>query len=808
MKKIAIAILCWIGCWTHLVGQTAIQELGINYQAVARDESGALIANQIIYLEVSLRSESAKGAIAYREVHRTTTNERGLFTLTIGKGTPLDGRFIEIPWSTNNIWLEIGLAEEAGEPFHVVGASKLLAVPYAFHAGSAETIHVHDPEKSSRCPTTGIPFWSKLGNKFVDDCHFLGTVIDQDMVFKTDNVERLRILADGDIRMDSSLFVGGSMEVGGTGVFFDLVAENDLLVQNDAQIGGNTRVGGEMRIDRNALIGGNTRIEGEVQVDSNALITGNTTVEGELKAMGRLVVEGGADGSQQLQDSYPLLIKGSQQGLAIEVNPANQNIQASGRGNNYVSFWKNGEMEGRIEGMNFSDLDPTGLTSIVSTLVMNPPDGFSYDFGNKIIDFLPEIDASVSFGSFGTFPVDVDFSWNALFVGDPFPNAIGQSEEYIRRPNAGPARVIWDELAAPLICNLENGLYPHEEGDPEGLTNLKSQLLSSYTQDVLTSSINVFGSFGELILSVASPFDPEDPINEIIDVVVDVTNLAIVIGYADINRGVAYESGSGDYAEWLLRANPEEELQFGEVVGVIGGQVSKNFTHADRFMVVSAAPIVLGNMPPPDAAVQYEKIAFMGQVPVRVQGAVNVGDYLLPSGNGDGLAIAVAPEAMRPLDYQRIVGVAWEASSGADYFQLIKCAVGLNHNDMGRHIEQLQQVVNRMQLALREVHPDYEPFYFPATRATPMASKVGSDFSVSSAHPSNWQVTLAGKHYTNRAEKLQVVKDILKKEVGIDLEQYPSIAYIIDHPEQAQGLYAYYTGLEKGFTQLMAQLNE
>ena len=65
----------------------------------------------------------------------------------------------------------------------------------------------------------------------------------------------------------------------------------------------------------------------------------------------------------------------------------------------------------------------------------------------------------------------------------------------------------------------------------------------------------------------------------------------------------------------------DRDLYFGDVVGVIGGEVSKEFVYADKFMVVSAAPAMLGNMPQPNSEHLFEKIAFMGQVPVKLRGS-------------------------------------------------------------------------------------------------------------------------------------------------------------------------------------------
>ena len=129
------------------------------------------------------------------------------------------------------------------------------------------------------------------------------------------------------------------------------------------------------------------------------------------------------------------------------------------------------------------------------------------------------------------------------------------------------------------------------------------------------------------------------------------------------NIGVTYESGSADYAEWLPKAHKNEKFAVADIVGVKGGKISKVTDDAEQFMVISLKPIVLGNTPENGKAKEYEKVAFMGQVPVRVLGAVNLGDYILPSGGNNGLGIAVSPANMKPQDYKKIVGVAWSAAS-------------------------------------------------------------------------------------------------------------------------------------------------
>lgn len=800
MKKIILLCFALLGIVLSLPAQFNDQ-LGINYQAVARDAAGNLITGKVIYLQTSLRVGGADGKEVYSEVHEATTGKTGLFQLVIGKGQTLSGEYGQVPWAEKNIWLAVAMSEGKGREFVPMGASQLLAVPYAYHAGSAETIHLHEEfegDEKRRCSSRGIPFWTTQGNAYVtDDCHFIGTVVDEDLIFKANNVERLRITADGQLNAIGEFNIDGPLNVTGIANFAEINIEGDLAVGGNGSFAQDVEVAHNLSSDSLAVVS-------HVEVD------GTTTIKGQLEANGRLVVAGGADGSQSDQDSYPLLVKGSKQGIAIEVNPAAANNWESGRGNNYMSFWKDGQMTGRIEGMNTADLDPTGLISLITTLISNPPSGVSYNFGSLSLRS-PSVDVDKTTGSIldlGLFLKDVlvDVSFGNVSVSNPFGSIAENLKDYIRDPTGGPAKLIFDQFTS-IACDPETGLFTQAVGE-EAATNFKSQIFSNYTLDILTNSIATFGSFAELAVSAASVLDPEDIVNEAIDVVVDITNLVIIGSYADINRGVAYESGSGDYAEWLHKADELEVLRNGDVVGVIGGRISKKFTHAERFMVVSTAPIVLGNMPKdPDQQTNMEKIAFMGQVPVRVMGAVNIGDYLLPSGRGDGLAIAVAPDKMKARDYQRIIGVAWETSDGSEFIKMINTAVGINQNDTGRLIEQMQSVINNMQSALQQVNPDYQPEYFEL-EDLPAAQTYAQGITLSPTHPAQVAALFDGeKKYQNRTEALQDVKRVLTENANINLEQYPMVAYILDHPEEAAALSVYYKQLQGLFGELVASKN-
>jgi hypothetical protein len=112
-------------------------------------------------------------------------------------------------------------------------------------------------------------------------------------------------------------------------------------------------------------------------------------------------------------------------------------------------------------------------------------------------------------------------------------------------------------------------------------------------------------------------------------------------------------------------------------------------------MVVSTAPIVLGNDPGEKAHSEYERVAFIGQVPVRVRGTVRAGDFIIASGADDGTGVAVSPECITPAQFEQVVGQAWESSSNSAV-KPVRTAVGLIQRDptVNRLLE-----LNRQQLA-------------------------------------------------------------------------------------------------------------
>ena len=109
----------------------------LNYQAVARDAFGNILQNHFIALRISILQGSPSGIVVFSERDTATTNIFGLFTLSIGQGTVLNGTFSAITWNSGNYWLKVEMDPAGGTAYIDMGASKLLSVPYALYSETA-----------------------------------------------------------------------------------------------------------------------------------------------------------------------------------------------------------------------------------------------------------------------------------------------------------------------------------------------------------------------------------------------------------------------------------------------------------------------------------------------------------------------------------------------------------------------------------------------------------------------------------------------------------------------------------------------
>ena len=110
---------------------------GINYQAVIRTTSGALVTNTTVAIRVQIKQNSSSGTVVYAERQSVATSNFGLVNMVIGQGTVLSGTFANINWSTGNYWVSLGVDFANGTNYVDYGSQRLMSAPYALYAKTA-----------------------------------------------------------------------------------------------------------------------------------------------------------------------------------------------------------------------------------------------------------------------------------------------------------------------------------------------------------------------------------------------------------------------------------------------------------------------------------------------------------------------------------------------------------------------------------------------------------------------------------------------------------------------------------------------
>ncbi|ALO14314.1 putative outer membrane protein [Salinivirga cyanobacteriivorans] len=130
MKKTSsLFILVFAVCFSAIAQPTTF-----NYQAVVRNTDGSLLINQEIQLRIKLVDDAQINY--YVEIHNIQTNTFGQVSVEIGGGTPIEGNFSSIPWSTHQLFLKTSISMDQGATYTELGQTPLLSVPYALFAAS------------------------------------------------------------------------------------------------------------------------------------------------------------------------------------------------------------------------------------------------------------------------------------------------------------------------------------------------------------------------------------------------------------------------------------------------------------------------------------------------------------------------------------------------------------------------------------------------------------------------------------------------------------------------------------------------
>jgi hypothetical protein len=127
-----------------------------NYQAVVRNNSGEIIADQNVAFKISILKNTESGSPIYVETHKTMTNKFGLANLKIGTGSVVSGTFSPNGWGSAKHFVKVELDPKGGNSFTHIGTNEFSAVPYAFHAQTVENVNDADADPTNEIQTMSL----------------------------------------------------------------------------------------------------------------------------------------------------------------------------------------------------------------------------------------------------------------------------------------------------------------------------------------------------------------------------------------------------------------------------------------------------------------------------------------------------------------------------------------------------------------------------------------------------------------------------------------------------------------------------
>jgi hypothetical protein len=480
------------------------------------------------------------------------------------------------------------------------------------------------------------------------------------------------------------------------------ISEDGSLVPDDEgqSLGTNDDRWGDLFVGPTSVHIGEENDEGVIQFDvqndklevsingSKELTIGTTetTIEDSIVVKEKLTTGGlVVKSSTGVKGDHIALFENTQgtqeaDGIAIKIDTETLSFR-----NRFVTFYgKDDYLAGRIESYDLlgGDLWESFPTPDFNTLFD------VFDFTN-VLTFTPP---SLTFSG-GALP-------SASFNPGTLPTATFNDGSL---PSINFTELTFDDGSLPSL-NFNGGSLPSLTFDPGALPtasfdpgNVALDFTGIYDPQAGASAAAQLGLVAGWGMRNGSPgFFPTSPWQ------IAATPLILAAKQIARNQGIVYGSKGADYAEWLEKENPEDSFVFGEVVGVKGGKISKNTTDADQVMSISMNPIVLGNMPPKDEEGKYEKVGFLGQVPVLVVGNVEIGDYIVASGNNDGYAVAVSIDELELEDLNSVIGRAWSSSEGR-LKSLINVSVGIKTNEWVTILEKQNEKMNSLEERIKKL---------------------------------------------------------------------------------------------------------
>ena len=488
------------------------------------------------------------------------------------------------------------------------------------------------------------------------------------------------LIVDGSTTMHSALDITNASPVNFTGT---LNVDGVTDLNNNLIVDGSTTLNSSLDVTNTSPVNltGTLNVDGVTDLNNNLIVDGSTTLNSTLSTSGNTAVGGTLTVSGATQINNTLNATGNTNlGSALTVTGATQI-------NNTLSATGNTDLGNTLTVAGSTQLNSTLNVSNNTTLSGTLTVANTADFSNRVT-------ISAGFGgdsnNYNNYPLRVQGSANGIAV-----------KVTAGTPNNSNNFMTFFDSGGNAVGAIEGETWPEKILTEEYLYDT-----AVMAAELVLKTANVAASFVPVCtVGLGAGCGPDSGGIAIAaaELVLAGAALATYNTFANKDMGLTYSSGGADYAEYLKRKDINEKMKPGDIVGVTNGEISKFIDEkTQKILVVSSSPAVLGNLKPNSEISQYEKVAFLGQVPVRVNGVVTAGDYILPSGKNDGTGIAVSKNNIKVDQYSDIIGVAWSSTLSINISK-VNMAIGLNSNDLAQVVMEQENKISLLKKRIDKI---------------------------------------------------------------------------------------------------------
>jgi hypothetical protein len=136
MKRLLLTITALV-LYLNVFGQDGSS---FSYHAVIHDKTGNILIAHPATLRISILQGNAFDSTVYSEIHKVNTDQYGMASVTVGKGTALTGDFSEVEWNNDKYFLRVEADVNSGTDFIDMGTTEILNVRSASDRKSGSKI--------------------------------------------------------------------------------------------------------------------------------------------------------------------------------------------------------------------------------------------------------------------------------------------------------------------------------------------------------------------------------------------------------------------------------------------------------------------------------------------------------------------------------------------------------------------------------------------------------------------------------------------------------------------------------------------